>query len=212
MDFLTNIDGYEPFVAAILLLAAIFLLQFTLFCIGLDALSFLDDLMPDIGDVDGPEVAGIDKALSFVGFGRVPSLVVVILFLAAFGSFGVVMQMVLTDHLAPLSPWLATLISLPVGIFATRYLSKGVARILPSDETSAVSSESLIGRVAYITYGDATSTGSAAARTTDHLGNTHDIYVKASSSEELFQKGDEILLVSKIEGFYLGTSNNKTIN
>lgn len=211
MDFITDINGYEPFAVALILLLAIGALELVLFCIGLNALHFIDDILPDVGELDAPEAASLDKVLGFVGFGRVPTLVVVVLLLSFFSATGIVAQSAAQTYLGNLLPtWLVAGASLVFSVIATGRLSRVLGHFLPSDETSAVYSEALIGQVARISYGDATDTKSATARVKDHLGNFHDIYVKATSPDELFQKGDELLLVSKIEGFYLGTTTKST--
>ncbi|MFP4283440.1 MAG: OB-fold-containig protein, partial [Opitutales bacterium] len=119
-------------------------------------------------------------------------------FLFAFGAVGLLGQYALAEaglSLLPLalaSP-LAFLLALPL----VRWSNTGLARILPRDESAAVSDETFIGRVATITIGRVTSERQSEARLTGPKGRVHYIQVVADDEGAAFQQGDEVLVVGR---------------
>lgn len=196
-----------PFSAALALLAGLVLIETALLTIGLGVSGIGDS---DLGDADmgadAPEVGAFGKALSFVGFGKVPAMVVVMSLAGTFGAAGFLVQQAaeaVSGSLLPAS--LAAVPALFLSLATTGRIARTVARILPSDETSAVSANSLIGRTATLTYGEATTGSVATAKVTDHLGGVHVIHVKAGAPEDVFTAGDRVLIASRSDGFFIGT-------
>ena len=71
-------------------------------------------------------------------------------------------------------------------------------KIMPKDETTAVSQESLIGRIGTVVLGEARAGSAAQVRVKDVYGQQH--YVMAEpDSDEVLKQGDAVLLVS-LEG------------
>lgn len=194
-------SAYLPFAIALYALIALVLLQVLFFIIGADIFSIADELLPDV-EVDAE--AGLHKALSFVGMGKVPTMVVVMAFLATFSTIGYSLQKLcysITE--AHLSVLLATIAAFIPSFIATGTIARAIGRILPAEETYAVSEKSLIGRKSTIISGEASYYLPADAIVIDAHQNHHNIYVKASSPEEVFYTGDEVTIVSKVEGFYI---------
>lgn len=136
--------------------------------------------------------------LSWLGVGTLPLLMLLVIFLAAFGVIGLVGQQFALDHLGHLvSPLLAVpgaaLLALPVTGGGARLLS----RIIPRDETSAIDIEDLVGLRAEIIVGRATQGSPAKARVKDHHGQSHYVLAEPDSPAASFAEGDEILLVRR---------------
>lgn len=108
--------------------------------------------LADVADgVSADDMA--DVPLGWLNVGRVPLLILVMLMLGLFASGGMLLQAV-AEPLVGLLPALPA--SLAVGAFAllsTRAASRLIARILPREETYALSDEDLVGRVGTVTVG-----------------------------------------------------------
>jgi hypothetical protein len=128
--------------------------------------------------------------------GQVPVLILVIVFLAAFGLLGLILQTVMLQTVHHMLP--AGLAVIPVifaTIIATRFTSMGLARVLPRDFTQAVSETSFIGRIAVITLGTARKGHPAQARLTDRYGQTHYVMVEPENAAAVFETGTSVLLI-----------------
>lgn len=214
MELLLN-PALAPFTGALCILAALVALEFVLLVLGADLFHFVDDILPDLGhhDVGGvhadahADTPSIGKVLSFVGIGKLPVVMVLMCFLATFGLAGYFLQHgaeVLSGAFLPLGAAVPAVLAF--SLVLTGRVATLLARILPSEETSAVSAESLIGLVATVVYGDASMTRPATGKVADAHGNIHHIQVKASSPEELLHQGQQVQIVSLVGGFYIGTA------
>ncbi len=137
-------------------------------------------------------------ALDWMGIGRVPLLVSLILYLASFGVVGLLMQQLAHDWAgAVLGGWIAApaaaLLAIPMAAVAAR----GVARVLPRDHSTAVSLETLVGATAQIVIGRATAGSPARARTQDAHGQVHYVMVEPDGSGQQFEEGERVLLIRR---------------
>ncbi len=182
-------DENIVFAAALVLMIALGLLQL----IGFGG--FDSDIDMD-ADVDGTGVAG--GLLSFLGWGRLPFMILLVLFLMIFGLTGFAGQQFvqsLTGGLLP--PFLAVTGALLVALPVTGLLSKPLARILPGDETTAVSIDDLTGRRAIIDIGTARPGYPARAKVKDRHGHGHALMVEPDNEDGIFVTGEEVLLVRR---------------
>lgn len=138
-------------------------------------------------DGDWPEggSGGLGAALDWLNAGRLPPLVLAIVFLALFACAGFALQFGSASLAGPL-PWpaaagLAAVLALP----AARWLSRPLARVLPLDETTAVDIDSLVGRRARIVLGSARSGHAARAEVVDAHGQRHFVMVEPAGDAEL---------------------------
>lgn len=190
-------DYNLPFAVALVLMALLGLVQ----VIGLAG--HWGHLHADIdahGDVDG----FADGLLSFLGIGRVPFMVWLVLFLLVFALLGVGIQALAGDLLgAPLDRWVAAAIAGGAGLPVTGLFVRPIAAILPSDESTAVGLDSLVGRRAKIVTGRATIGNPARAEVRDHHGQPHYVMVEPHEGGSEMLEGDEVLLVRREgEAFY----------
>ncbi|GAA0744273.1 DUF1449 family protein [Sphingomonas sp. ABOLD] len=180
--------GSVAFVTAIVLMLLIGIVQL----LGLGG--EWAELSPEL-DVDAD--ASFD-ALAWLGVGRVPLLVSLILYLASFGLLGLLGQQLAHDWSgAALSGWIAApaaaLAALPLSALAAR----GVVRILPRDHSTAVPIESLVGATAQIVIGRAVAGSPARARTQDAHGQVHYVMVEPDGSGQQFEEGERVLLIRR---------------
>ncbi|MFT3817898.1 MAG: YqiJ family protein [Rubrivivax sp.] len=187
-----------PFGIAFALIIGIALLEGLGMLVSLSASNWLDHLLPA---VDGD--TGLDRVLGWLHIGKVPSLVLLILFLAGYALFGYGLQIVvhgLSGHYLPGAA--AALLAVPSGMATVRGLGALVAHIVPRDETSAVSELSLIGRAGVVSAGAARRGLAAQARVRDGQGRTHYLMVEPDLDDEVFEEGARVLIVRKAGAFY----------
>ena len=148
-------------------------------------------------DLDADADAGA-QALAWLGVGRVPLLVLLVVYLAIFGIAGLMVQraaLAFTGDVLPV--WLAVpgvaLAALPVTSIAAR----GLARVLPRDETTAIDIDDLVGRAATIVTGRAVIGSAARARALDRHGQGHFVMVEPNAASEEFAEGDTVLLIRR---------------
>lgn len=177
------------FVAALVLMVAIGLLQL----VGLGEFGMDADT-----DVDG-EVSGIaDGLISFLGIGRLPFLMILTLFLMLFALTGFIGQQVMQALTGTLmTPYIAVPAAAIAALPFTGLLSRPLARILPRDETTAVSIDELIGTRAVIEIGTARLGYPARAKAHDRHRHIHFLMVEPDSADLSFVQGDEVLLVRR---------------
>lgn len=201
-DFLLSADNV-PFVAALVLMLLIGAAE----AIGLggglalgDGLSVDSDL-----NVDTPSL------LSWINVGRLPLLMLIVVFLFGFGMTGIIGQRIFAALFGQPAPWfLAAPLAFAAALPVTRVFGRGVAKIMPRDETTAVTRESLLGRVAVIVTGDARSSSAAQARVRDQHGQAHYIMVEPDNASDVFPQGTSVLLVRYAGAKYFAIHNTST--
>jgi hypothetical protein len=156
--------------------------------------TFLDNLLPETPDgVDGP-----DGALAWLHLGKVPILVLLILLLTSFALSGYLIQGVarsLVGHWLP--AWVASIPAALAGLSVTSAVGGLIARLIPRDESSAVSEQSLIGRAGVVVRGAARAGMAAEAKVRDAHGRAHYVMVEPDLPEQVFDEGASVLLVKK---------------
>ncbi len=192
-----------PFGVAFALIVGIALIEGLGMLVSLSPSNWLDDLLPDI---DGD--TGLDRVLGWLYIGKVPSLVLLVLFLMGYAIFGYSLQKVAHGLLGGYLPvWLAGLAAVAPGMATVRSLGALIAHIIPRDETSVVSEMSLIGRHGVVSAGAARRGLAAQARVRDAHGRTHYLMVEPDLDDEVFDEGAQILIVRKAGAFYRCIAN-----
>ena len=198
-EFLTA-EGNLPFSIALAIMFVLALLEGVGMLLGAGLSAFVDGLLPDIDiDVDAPDIdspGAISQILGWLYIGKVPFLVVFIVLLTCFGIAGLLLQTLFQAVTGVLLiNWLAAIAAFVIALPITRVSVKGVAHILPRDETEAVSSNSFIGRVATVTTGTAREGYPAQARLSDQFGQTHYIMVEPDQGQPEQPTGSQVLLI-----------------
>lgn len=191
-----------PFAVALLLLLLIGLTQALAFFVGLGVFDFLDNLLPDFEapglDGDLPDVSWVGQFFSWLNLGRVPLIISFMLALGWFAFLGFNIQFALHWVGLPHMPAvLASVLAFAVMLPPLRWSNRLIGKILPKDESMAVSRLTFIGRTATIVIGTASFDRPAEAKLKGPLGRTHYIMVRPDAPDETFQQGDCVLLVAK---------------
>lgn len=175
---------------------------------------WVDGLLPDsLTDPAHPEL-GVEAAegalirfLSWLYVGKVPLLMLMVVFLAVYGLLGYTLQSgfqaalgaYLNGILAAILVWF---LSLPV----VRVLAAGLYKIMPKDETTAIAENDLIGRVGLVVTGVARKDSPAQVRVRDVHGQQHYVMAATDDDSELPQ-GTWVLLVSRQGSSYTAIAN-----
>lgn len=154
----------------------------------------------------GASPGGMTQFVGWLGLRKLPFLVWLILFFTAFAFTGFGANY-LSINFA--SIFLPGFVSVPVAFFAALFLSHkfgGVlAKWIPKEETSAISTNTFAGRLAQITIGTAKKGMPAEAVFKDEFEQKHYVMVEPMDDEE-FTQGDNVVLVTKEENNWLVTS------
>ncbi len=192
-----------PFGIGLVLIVCIALVEGLGMLFALSPSNLLDARLPEI---DGD--AGLDRVLGWLHLGKVPALVLLLLFLSGYTMFGYGLQLVAKNLLGAYLPTMvAGLLAVPVGLTTVRALGSLIAHIIPRDETSVVSEQSLVGRTGVISAGHARRGLAAQARVKDSYGRTHYLMVEPDVDDEVFNEGTQVLIVRKVGAFYRCIAN-----
>ncbi len=221
-----------PFAVAIGLMLVITLVELIGTLMGMPASAAIDSVVPEFDvdidadldlDVDGDISAGpldvdgildapspgpLSQLLGWLCVGKVPVLVLLVIILTAFGLTGFAVQGAAGTLLgAPLPAWLASIPAFLIALPVTRHLGLGIAKIMPKEETEAISQRQFIGKVAVITQGHAKSGLAAEAKLTDKFGQSHYLRVEPDDAEVILNQGTEIIIVRQSGAIYKAIEN-----
>ncbi|UOO76221.1 YqiJ family protein [Neisseria sp. Dent CA1/247] len=166
---------------------------------------WIDNLLPDSLTETAHAEVGLDVAdpglfirfLSWLYVGKVPLLMLMVVFLAVFGTLGYLFQTAFNSIAGfYLNGWLAAagvwFLSLPV----VRVVAAGLYKVMPKDETTAIEQSSLVGRVGVVVLGEAKQGSPAQVRVKDGHGQQHYVMAEPDSDGLILKQGEAVLLVS----------------
>jgi hypothetical protein len=193
LDFITAPENL-PFSVALLLMLMIAAVE----AVGLGASG------ADLGaDADG-DVGGL---LGWLGIGEVPLLIILVVLLAWFAMIGIAIQQLV----GPLPLWISSGAALAGALPLTGLTAGKLARILPGEETTAVSLHSLVGRRATVTLGVARPGHPARAQVRDVHGQTHHIMMEPNDGSQTIAAGETVLLVRREGEIFIGLAEGDAL-
>lgn len=189
-----------PFSVATLLLLMIALVEGVAVLAGASFSEWLQGLVEhpaDAFDFHGP----FDRALGWLHVGRVPLVVLLVLFLAGFAITGFALNMVVR-HLFGwwLTPWIAVPLAFVSTVSVVRTLGNFLARVIPREQSFAVTFDSLVGLVATVISGTARQGYPAQAKVVSQHGQTLYVMVEPDEAGATFSAGASVLLVRQLSG------------
>lgn len=210
-------DANLPFAVALGVMLALSALEVLGLIIGIGFSALVDSMLPDFdfdvdidldvdtdfdldADIDVPSMGPVAHILGWLCLGKVPTLILLLIFLTAFSLTGLVIQSALhsiTGFYLPTS--LAVLPAVFIGIVSVRVVGTALAKVMPKEETDAVSTTTYVGRIATIIRGEATQGSPAEAKLEDEHGLTHYLLVEPDMADETFKRNDQVLIV-KVNG------------
>ncbi|MBN7797632.1 YqiJ family protein [Parahaliea mediterranea] len=193
-----------PFGIAIALMVLIALFEGVGALLGLAIFSTIDSLLPDFDtdiDLDTGDVeasGALSRVLGWLRVGRVPVLVLLIMFLTAFGLTGYLLQGLMLNMFGLMLPALvAAIAAFIVGLQAMHLSAALWSRAIPNAESSGVSSDDFVGSTATVTIGVATRDKAAEAKLSDRFGQAHFVMVRPDTGQDTMPAGTTVLLVRR---------------
>jgi hypothetical protein len=147
--------------------------------------------------VEADSDSGLGGMFLWINAGRLPLLILIILALGRFSIAGFFLQGLAhgagLSVPAPIAALAAAAVSLP----AIRVTSRGIARIIPRDETYAVDNADFVGKVAEVSVGPLDQGLPGRVRLKDVFGNWHSLVARASPESIPLPVGASVLLVDR---------------
>ncbi len=209
-------DYNTVYLYSILLMFGIFMLELVSILAGLHLSSFIDDVFPDFdldidADLDLDLDIDVDSGMPFhhailhwFNIGNVPFLVLVIIFLTTFGLTGFTIQYIAVKFLGiNISSYLLIPFDIVSSFYVLHKIGGTIGRLIPSEESSAISQESFVGRIAEITTGTSKKGMPAQAKLQDEHGRYHYVMTEPLNDGDEFSKGTKVLIVDKKDRSYL---------
>ena len=215
MEFISS-DYNFIFSTALIIMIMISILEGISTLIGLGISELLETLLPDfdvdISSSDAPQSI-LTKLLGWINFGKVPVLIIFVCFLSAFGVVGYTLQYLAYTFTSNLWPqFLMVPAAFVIALPFVRVFTNTMQKIMPRDESSALSEESFIGHMATITLGEASLDSPAEGKVTDQHGQTHYFMIQPEIENERFNQGEQVLLSKPSNnGFYAIKNTNTSL-
>jgi hypothetical protein len=159
-------------------------------------------------DFDGCyDLSGIKSIFAFLGIGRVPVIILIILFLLIFGLVGWLLEAI-AHHF--LGIYIYTIVAVCASLIATvillRFITAFLAKFMPKDETQVISEGELIGKIATITLGKASRGKPAQAKIRINQQTIY-IMVEPDNLNDIFKYQDQVMIVRKESSKYFAIPN-----
>jgi len=183
----------RPFAVAAAIMVALGGIEILTMLVGFS----ISELVGSDASVEAGSHNGLDGLLLWINAGRLPLLILIILALGVFSIGGFLLQGIAhsigTAVPVPIAALAAAAGSVPV----IRAASRGLARIIPRDETYAVSDADFVGKVAVVSVGPLDQGLPGRVRLKDVFGNWHTVSARASPDSQALAVGASVLLVDR---------------
>lgn len=202
-----------PFSVALGLMLMLLLLELVGLLFGASPSQAAEGLMPEAG-THAPAAEGApDGWLGWLGVGRVPVLMLLVVFLCGFGISGYALQAATIEAAGfALHPALASLGALAAALPVTHWGAGLLARVMPKSETEAVSQAGFADAVATITMGVAQAGLPAEAKLQDGFGQTHYVRVEPATAAERLPPGTRVRLLRRQGAVWLAAPETTDTN
>ena len=148
-------------------------------------------------DIEADGDSGLGGLFLWINAGRLPLLVLIILALGVFAIAGFFLQGLAHGVGLSIPASIAAIAAAGFSLPVIRVTSRGIARIIPRDETYAVEEADFIGHVAEVSIGPLDQGLPGRVRLKDVFGNWHSLVARASSDSTPLPVGASVLLVDR---------------
>jgi len=196
------------FTIALGIVLAIALMEGLGVIIGLSVVNLVDQLSPFDIDVDintDLSSGGLTSLVGWLYLDRLPLLVWLILLLSGFAIAGYSINYFTINLFGTAFNSLIVYgAASALAIVITRLTGAPLSRLMPQNESSAISSATFTGHVARITVGTARVDSPAEAVLSDGFKQKHYVLVAPDKDDTQFEQGQEVVLVEKLESHWIG--------
>jgi len=198
-NFLTLLDNNTYFATLLVVVLCISLLEGIMSIIGFGLSNLIDTIFPnidlDIDSIDNSSTNSFTELFGWVNKGKTPVVMFIIIALLTISLTGLFIQhtmLLITGSQLP------SIIIIPLGTFLgfilTRYVSDFIGKIMPKEETEAVSRDSFIGNIGIVVSNSIHKNLPGEIKVQDIYEKTH--YFNAfTNGENILSKNEKVLLV-----------------
>ena len=136
------------------------------------------------------------RALSILGFGKVPLSLIVVSFCFLWGFSGWASNQIAGGMLRwpVIFVWPSLGVAVLVSFFGTRFMARGLARVMPSTESYGESYRDLEGKVGEAVYDISSEFGRTQVK--DKYGNLHEVPCHTAPGTGVIKSGSRVVLMS----------------
>ena len=183
----------RPFAVAAAIMAVLGAIELLTTLVGFSIGEFLGN---DVS-VEGDSHDALGGLFLWVNAGRLPLLIFILLALGVFSIEGFMLHGIAHGLGITVPTWISGLVAFAGSIPVVRITSRGIARIIPRDETYAVNDADFVGQVATVSIGPLDQGLPGRVRLKDVFGNWHIVAARASPDSEALPVGASVLLVDR---------------
>ncbi len=183
----------RPFAIAAAIMATLGGIELLTMIVGLS----ISELLGQDFALDTESHSAIGGWFLWINAGRLPLLILLILTLGIFAIAGFLLQGIAHGVGTAVPVTLAALAAAAVSLPAIRISSRGIARIIPRDESYAVNDSDFVGHVAEVSIGPLDQGLPGRVRLKDVFGNWHSVAARASADSTPLAVGASVLLVDR---------------
>jgi len=192
----------RPFAVAAAIMVALGGIELMTTLVGVS----IGQLFGQDASVDADSHHGLDGLFLWINAGRLPLLMLIILALGVFSIGGFLLQGIAHSVGTAVPVSIAALVAAAGSIPVIRSTSRGLSRIIPRDETYAVSDADFIGKVALVSVGPLDQGLPGRVRLKDVFGNWHTVAARASPDSQALPVGASVLLVDRDAKIFIAIS------
>ena len=210
INFLLS-DINFAFTVCLFIVAGLALLEGVAVLVGASIMSMLDDMIDIDIDVDSDvSSSGLTSFLGWLCLNKLPMLVWLVLILTSFALTGISYNyFVVSQFNFEFLTWLSKPVALFGACVLTHYFGDAIAKVMPKNESSAVSAEGFAGKLATITIGTASKGNAAEAMLKDEFNQKHYVMVEPDNHDQQFQQGTTVVLMEKAANVWLADKLEK---
>jgi hypothetical protein len=183
----------RPFAVAAAIMVALGGLEVLTTMIGLS----INELIGHDVSLEADHHSGLSGLFLWINAGRLPLLILLILVLGIFSTAGFLLQGIAHALGFTIPVSIVALVAAAGSLPVIRTTSRGLARIVPRDETYAVNEADFVGQVATVTVGPLDQGLPGRVRLKDVFGNWHTVSARASHDSPNLAVGVSVLLVDR---------------
>jgi YqiJ-like protein len=183
----------RPFAVAAAIMVALGGIEVLTTMVGLS----ISELIGHDVSIEADHHGGLSGLFLWINAGHLPLVILLILVLGVFSIGGFLLQGVahVLGFVIPVS--IAVLASVTGSVPVIRTTSRGLARIIPRDETYAVNDADFVGKIATVAVGPLDQGLPGRVRLKDVFGNWHTVSARASHDSPDLAVGASVLLVDR---------------
>ena len=133
----------------------------------------------------------------WINAGRLPLLILIILALGLFSIIGFLLHGIAHGLGLTMPVWIAVPVAAAGSIPLIRAASRGIARIIPRDESYAVNESDFVGHIGEVAVGPLDQGLPGRVSLKDVFGNWHSVAARASHDSNALPVGTSVLLVDR---------------